>query len=148
MPQFDPANFPHQLFWLAIVFAVLYFGIIKLTLPKVSGMIDERQSKVDADIKAAEVANEKATTAEHAYLDNLARSRAAAQKHLGVAKANADAKLAADLKATEVEMTAKLDAADVRINAAKQQALTSVESVASDVAVNIVERLTGVRFAA
>ncbi len=148
MPQFDPANFPHQLFWLALVFAILYFGIIKLSLPKISGMIDERQSRVDTDIKAAEVANAKATAAEHAYLDNLAKSRAAAQKHLGGAKAESDAKIAADIKATEVEMTAKLNAADVRINAAKQQALTSVESVASDVAVNIVERLTGVRFAA
>ena len=56
--------------------------------------------------------------------------------------------MAAQIKATEVEMTTKLDAADTRINAAKNQALTSVETVASDVAVNIVERLTGVRFAA
>jgi F-type H+-transporting ATPase subunit b len=54
MPQFDLANFVPQLVWLTIFFAVLYFGIVRLTLPKLAKTMDAREGQVANDIATAE----------------------------------------------------------------------------------------------
>ena len=57
MPQFDSATWLPQLAWLAAIFAVLYFVVIRPTLPKVGRVIDERESRVAADLDAAVAAS-------------------------------------------------------------------------------------------
>ena len=43
MPQFEFGTvFIPQLFWLAVFFVVLYFGIVRLTLPRLGKVMDER----------------------------------------------------------------------------------------------------------
>ena len=54
MPQFDFAavTWP-QLAWLALSFAILYFGVIRFTLPKLGKVMGEREDKIAGDIAAA-----------------------------------------------------------------------------------------------
>lgn len=147
MPQFDPANFSPQIIWLAALFAILYFVVIRLSLPRISGVIDARSRTIEGDIQAAQTARDQAAAAEAAYLAGLQRAREQAHAATHSAAAAAQEEVAARLKATEAEMNAQLAAADARIHAAKQDAFSSLDAVAGELAVTIVERLTGAGFA-
>lgn len=59
MPQFEVANFIPQIAWLVLAFAVLYFGIVGATLPKLARTVTAREDKVSGDIIAAERADRK-----------------------------------------------------------------------------------------
>ena len=43
MPQLDPASFTPQLVWLFIRFVALYFLLGRFALPKIRGVLKDRQ---------------------------------------------------------------------------------------------------------
>ena len=55
MPQFDVSSFSSQLFWLAIVFAILYFIVSKFIAPKAESILTARNRCIEEDINYAEV---------------------------------------------------------------------------------------------
>jgi len=63
MPQFDLTRFPTQIFWLVVCFAVLYFLMAKAVLPKIGKTIESREHKIQADLDAAQKANDAARAA-------------------------------------------------------------------------------------
>jgi len=145
MPQFDPSNFLPQMFWLAIAFAILYFGVVRLTLPKIGKVVDERASIIAADLAAADVAHTAAGNTGAAYDAVLAKSREAATSVVNEAKAVTVRENEARLAALDAELNARLASADIRISDARAKALGEIEAAASEAAADVVERLTGVR---
>ena len=106
MPQFDPANFLPQLAWLAAIFAVLYFVVVRPTLPKVGRVIDEREGVVSADLTAAETAKAEADTIRRRYDDGMATARAGAQASVAEARADSARTVEAQMK----DLAGRLDA--------------------------------------
>ncbi|MBA4757780.1 ATPase [Sphingosinicella sp.] len=145
MPQFDPSNFLPQMFWLAIAFAILYFGVVRLTLPKIGKVVDERASIIAADLAAAELAHTAATNTGEVYNAVLAKSREAATGVVGEAKAATARENEAKLAALDAELNARLASAEARISDARAKALGEIDAAASEAAADVVERLTGVR---
>jgi F-type H+-transporting ATPase subunit b len=52
-PPFDAHSFASQLTWLAIAFVLLYVLMAKLALPKVAGVIENRQKRIEGDVAEA-----------------------------------------------------------------------------------------------
>lgn len=143
MPQFDPANFAPQLIWLAGIFFVLYFVIVRMTLPKVAQVVDARTATIDAELSAAAAARDAAASASTDNDQTLATARATASHTIGFAKAEAAKTTDARLKAIDDGLAKQLSEADARIHAAKSEALGSVQQVAAQAAADIVAKLTG-----
>ena len=149
MPQFDFSNvFWPQLIWLAIVFAVLFFGVVLPTLPKLGRAMEAREDKIRGDIEQAEVAkgiadsvNGKAAAADIAAREN-------ARTMLADAKSKADASVAKKLAAADGRVEAKLDAAQSDIAKVKAKAMTHIEAIAAENATSIVAKLSGVKMPA
>jgi F-type H+-transporting ATPase subunit b len=143
MPQFDPAFFAPQLFWLAVTFIVLYVLMAKVALPKIGAVLDERQRKIDDNLDKAALLKAEAEAAVAAYEKALAESRAHAQS---VVKAVAD-KMAAEADerghALAARLAAQIKDGEARIAAARETALAGVRGVAADVAAATVARLVG-----
>ncbi|SEH28692.1 F0F1 ATP synthase subunit B' [Magnetospirillum fulvum] len=143
MPQFDPALFTPQLFWLLLTFIALYALMALVALPKIGAVLDERQRRIDDNLDKAAQLKAEADAAVAAYEKALAESRAQAQKVI---------REAADRLAREADERSRAQAAHLadliksgeqRIAAAKTQALANVRAVAIDVAASVVERLVG-----
>ncbi|EPY01774.1 ATP synthase B' chain [Magnetospirillum fulvum] len=143
MPQFDPALFTPQLFWLLLTFIALYALMALVALPKIGAVLDERQRRIDDNLDKAAQLKAEADAAVAAYEKALAESRAQAQKVI---------REAADRLAREADERSRAQAAHLadliksgeqRIAAAKAQALANVRTVATDVAASVVERLVG-----
>ena len=71
MPQLSQIGeiYASQLFWLAIVFALIYFGIGKAMVPKIERTIDDRNARISGDLAAAEAARDTARRVEEALSD-------------------------------------------------------------------------------
>ena len=54
MPQLDFATFPNQIFWLVITLIVIYLILSRVALPRIGGILADRQGSITNDIAAAE----------------------------------------------------------------------------------------------
>ena len=144
MPQFDFANvFIPQLFWLAVFFAVLYFGIVKTTLPRLGKVMAQREDKISGDLAAAKTARDDAGTIDEDYRTTLEASREEARASVAAAKLDAARSNEARLAETDAAMGAELEQAERRIAEAREAARGSVRDIAVDSAQAIVAKLTG-----
>ncbi|MBX9814202.1 MAG: hypothetical protein A4S12_08985 [Proteobacteria bacterium SG_bin5] len=144
MPQFDFANvFWPQLIWLAIFFAILYFGVVQTTLPRLGRVMNAREDQVKGDLVTAESAKAEADTLKAAHDAGVAAAQERARATLGTARADASKALEGRLAQAGAALDAKAQTAQAELDAARARALAEIESVAAEAAAAIVEKLTG-----
>jgi F-type H+-transporting ATPase subunit b len=143
MPQLDPAGFLTQLFWLVVTFVILCLLMWRVALPKIADLLQERQERIDGDLQRAERLKDDAAKVLENYEQAIAEGREKAQAVLRAA-AERDAAEAAERNASLAErLTGEAEAAERRINAARDEALANVRAVAAEVAQAATERLIG-----
>lgn len=145
MPQFNLDNFVPQLVWLTIFFAILYFGIVRFTLPKLGRVMAAREDKVAGDLSTAETAKAEADRIEADYAAGVAQAQEKARGALAEARSNAAKAVEARLAAANAEIARKNEVAEAELAQARDKALGTVEGIAAELAADIVERLTGSR---
>jgi F-type H+-transporting ATPase subunit b len=143
MPQFDPASFAPQLVWLGITFLALYLLMSRLIIPRISGILAQREDRIDGNLQRAEALKEEAAQVLAAYQKAIADARAQAQSTL----AKAAAEIAAESAAREAEFAKKMAdqtaGAEAGIRAAKDRALADVRGIAAEVAALMAGKITG-----
>jgi F-type H+-transporting ATPase subunit b len=141
-PPFDVVNFPGQIAWLTVTFGALYLLMSRVALPRMSGIMEARAARIDGDLKAATIMQEKARASGEAYEKLLADAKANAQATGQKAKDEASAASAERRKVVEAEMSAKVATAEAGIASVRDKALGNVASIAVDAATDIVKRIT------
>ena len=143
LPQFDLAQWPGQMVWVLVVFAVLYVLFAKVFVPGVGGAIDAREAKIAGDIAEARRLKGEAEDAARTAAGEMAEARENARKVAAQAKAAAKS-AAAKRRAEEAGRLAKgFEEAEARIAAAKAEAMGHVRAIAAGAAVAMIERLSG-----
>jgi F-type H+-transporting ATPase subunit b len=143
VPQFLPENFLPQLVWLAVIFAVLYFAVVRPTLPKVGRIIDEREGRVAGDLDAAEAAKAEADAIRTRYDDGMTAARETAQGEVAVARAAGAAKAEIRLKDIGAAIDARAAEAATRIDASRATARAALAATAAALTGDAVQRLIG-----
>lgn len=142
-PPFDPAHFPSQILWLAIIFGLFYLFLKRVALPRVGSILEVRKERIAHDLDQAAKMKGEADAAVAAYEQELAEARGKAgaigQQARDGAKAEADAKR----KSVEADLEKKLADAEAQIARIKASALAEVSTIATDTASTIVEHLIG-----
>jgi len=143
MPQFDSSTFASQLFWLYVSFTLLLILLSVFALPKIAGVLEDRQKRIDANLEKASGFKIEAEAAIAAYEKALADSRAAAHR---IFQENAKI-LAEKAEARQAELGAKLamqiKEGEARVLAAKDEALGHIKEVSAELARSAVQRLLG-----
>lgn len=142
-PPFQTENFAPQLVWLVLIFGFLYILMSRLALPRVGGIIENREQKIASDLDASREMQAKAQAAAAANDENLRLRREEAQAIGREAQQKIANETAAQRTRAESDAGEKIRAAEERIAAAKSAALANVETIALDAAASIVEKLTG-----
>ena len=142
-PPFQGETVASQLFWLAICFVVLYVGLSRMLLPRLGGVIAQRNDKIEGDLETASRFRNESEAAQVAYEKALADARAKAQALAAESQAKAAAAADAQRKQLEDGLKNKLEAAEKQIAATKTAAMSNVRGIAIDTTGLIVERLTG-----
>ncbi len=141
MPQLDFTTFPNQVFWLVIALVVIYLILSRVALPRIAGVLADRQGSITNDIAKAEELKLKAKEAEEAYNQALADARAEAQKIIAKAKEEIQADLNDAIEKADAEIAAKSAESEKAINEIRESALESVTEVARDTTLEIVSAL-------
>jgi F-type H+-transporting ATPase subunit b len=145
MPQFDLANvFWPQVAWLAVFFVVLYFGVVRLTLPKLGKVMEQREDKIAGDLSAAKAAKETADDVDARYHAEMSASRDEARAAIAAAKADAAKASEARLAEAGAKAESAIGEAEARIAKAVKAAEGKLADAAAESAQAIVAKLTGV----
>jgi F-type H+-transporting ATPase subunit b len=142
MPQIEQmGTYLSQAFWLVVTFGVLYVVLWKVVLPRVSLILLDRQEKIDDDLRKAEEFKAEADQAIEAYEKLVADARAEAQRVTHEASETIAADAAQRQEALTAKIKADTDAAEQRIEAARADAIASIQSVSAEVAQAATARL-------
>jgi F-type H+-transporting ATPase subunit b len=142
-PPFQKETFPSQLFWFAITFIALYVLMSRIALPRISGIIAEREGKVSADLSEAQRLKGESDEAVAAYEKSLAEARGRAQGLANEAREREAAAAEAKRKELDGTLHARIAEAEKAIAGRRTAAMSSIEAIATDAAAAIVERLAG-----
>jgi len=145
-PQFPPFNketFASQLVWFVIFFVALYVLIGRFAIPRLGGIIEARQGRIEGDLAEANSFKDQSDAALKAYEKSLADARGRAQTLANETRDKLNAEADKAKHALEAELNAKLAAAEKTIAATKTAAMSNVRGIAVDTASAIVQRLIG-----
>lgn len=141
MPQFWPQDFAPQLVWLAISFALLYWLMSNVALPKIASVLEQRQERIADDLDRAKQLKEEAEQVLADYEAALSEARTKAQ----IILAEAATEMAERADARHAEVGARLqdeaDAAAARIAAATDEAMADMRDVSVELAKAAADRL-------
>lgn len=145
MPQITqlPLIFSSQLFWLLVTFGLLFFVIARGMVPKIQGVVEQRDRKITSDLEEAQRAREEAEKTEAAYRERMDASRAEAMKLAQAAKQSASREAEERVKAVDQQVGGKIAEAETRIRASLETAMRDLDAVAADATRELVAKLTG-----
>ncbi|MGR6328786.1 F0F1 ATP synthase subunit B family protein [Sphingomonas sp. XXL09] len=147
MPQIAQlsATYASQIFWLLVTFGILYFGIGKMMVPRVIATVDAREAQIAGDLAAAEQARLAADQTEAAWRAEMDAARSAAQAETAAAKARAAKAAESQVHAVDAELAERLAHHDLAVGNAKAQAMLNLQTVAAEVAQDLVAKVAGVQ---
>ena len=145
MPQRDFANplTTSQVVWGAIIFALLYWLLSRVALPKVGEVIEERARHIAGDLDAARASKASADTAAKEVAEATVRARAEAQAAINAALDAAKGEAAARIATLNERLEKQLQDAEAQIGAARVAAMRALREVATETAATVIGRLTG-----
>ena len=143
LPQFEFQHWFGQIVYLIFLFAVLYWLMAKVFVPRLRGVIDQRAATIADAVQTARQVQAEAAGQAGAAKAEVEAARASSRATAAAAKARVTD--AANARAAEEEavVNARIAEAETAIGKTRDAAMTNVASIASDTAAAIVERLTG-----
>jgi F-type H+-transporting ATPase subunit b len=141
MPQLDFSTWPSQIFWLLVALVALYFILSRVALPRIAGVLEERQDAIEDDLDRAAEFKRRAALAEIAYEAALADAKAKANGIAAEARAAIQKELDAAIAKADAQIAAKAAESEKRIGEVRAGALAAVEAVALDTAGALVDAL-------
>ena len=144
-PQLDVSSYSSQVFWLVVSFAVLYLLMSKLALPRVTEVLDMRQTQKNGNLDRAQAMQSEAEKIRAAYETALAQAQSRAQDTLKEAEQSVSEKSSAESGRFAEESRKRVAAAEQAITKAKTEALASLEDISADIAVDIVAKVADIQ---
>ena len=147
MPQIAQFSmiFASQLFWLAVVFGILFFGIARGMVPKIQATVEVREKKIAEDLASAQAARAAAEETEAAWRARMDTARAEAAGVAQGARAASARETETKVKAAAEKIAAKVAKAEAQIRVAADTARAEVEKAAIDATQDMVAKLTGIK---
>ena len=143
MPQLDPTYWASQAFWLILIFTILYISLAKFYLPKIKNNLDDRENKIKDDIDDANKFNELSETRMKEYEKILDDAKKEVVKIHIESKNRLDKEIKAKKERAEKDIENEILKAQKEINELKKNSVTDIRNISKEVALNIIESISG-----
>lgn len=145
MPQLDPSVFPTQLFWLVLTFVPLYLILWRVVLPRMSGMLEARQHKIDNDLTRAAALRDEAETVLAECEKTMADAHAEAHAMMRQVEEETAAKTEAEIEKVNERLAKETANAEASIEKAKEEAYENLKSMVSELALSATQKVIGAK---
>ncbi len=143
LPQFDVAQWPGQIVWMLVIFAIMYLLFARVFVPRVGDTISEREDRIAGDIGEARRLRDAAKAEADAAHAEIGQARARAQRVASDAAAEAKAEMDKARAEEDERLAHQIAASELRIAEARADAMSHVRGIAIDTAQAILTKLTG-----
>ena len=145
MPQLDVATYPSLIFWLVLTFSFTFLVLKYYVTPKMSEILNDRKEKIDADLFEAKQSREDAENSKMNQEKSISDAKEKAIIIVRDAVEKSKSKLLISESKAKVKLSKKLEDAEKNILNAKKDSLKIVNGVASDIAVIISDKVSGIK---
>ena len=144
LPQFDVSTFASQIFWLIVACWGLYYLLVRKGLPRIDGILAERQGRITGDLDRAAALRREAEESLQRYEAMVAEAHARAREQIEASQQRLATEFAQRQEALDADLNAKRQDAERRIGAARHTAMGELATVAADVVQMAIRRLVGI----
>lgn len=145
LPQLDITTWPSQLFWLVVTFVIGYILISSLVTPSISSVLENRSTKISDDLETAKKAQDNAKEVYTSYEKSLSEARSQAAIAAAKALEEAKAETASRDAAINKKLATSAKKAEARLSEMRDEALSSLEDLATETSQKIIAELTPVK---
>jgi len=145
LPQLDPSTFQTQLFWLFVFFTVLYMAFSKKNLPEIGAVVENRRTRIQNDLDAAEKMKSEADAVRTAYEEGMAKAQAQASKYFQDAENSIREKSESQLKAFLEKSQTEIEKSETAIAAARKKAMEDIDDISAELGRKAAEKIIGVK---
>jgi F-type H+-transporting ATPase subunit b len=144
LPQFNPASWPSQIFWLTIIFGSFYALSSFWIVPKMGSIVTARADYISDNLKQAETLSNEAHHIKHDYESDLKTSHIKANETIQSIHETSKARLNASV--TEFRQTYERDiaATESMIKKAQDDAMVDMNKIVATVASSAAEKIAGI----
>jgi F-type H+-transporting ATPase subunit b len=143
MPQLDFANYPFasQIFWLFFSFAILYYFVAKLIIPKITQVINIREKTIYQAIEEAEKLKSDIANSAGSKKSPISQARAKANQILIDAKNSTQILTDKELARIEVKITKQVDQAKTEIEKFSKDQAKDCKNLSNEIYNNLLKKL-------
>jgi len=126
MPQLNPEFFVSQLFWLIVTFSFLLIFLWRISLPRISSVLEKRESKINNDIELAKQLQIEAEEIQNQIEQQLGKTRQHIVKLIKESELNFQNKASVKLSKLDSELSNKIDESTNIIENNKKKSLNKI----------------------
>ena len=128
MPQLNPEFFVSQFFWLTVTFSFLLFFLWKISLPRISRVLEKRENKINNDIEIAKKLQAEAELIQNEIDKQLSNARDQANNIIKESTRNLKNKSAIELTKIDNELSKKIDESSASIEHNKKDSIKKISN--------------------
>ena len=129
------------LFWMAIIFAIVFFILAKFGFPIITGMVEKRSKRINDSLEAARIAEDALANLQQEQERLVSETRAEQARLMQEAAAERERMIALAQQQARDEAQKIMDDARIRINEEKEAAMKEIRNEVAKVSLAIAEKV-------
>ena len=144
MPQLNPEFYLSQVFWLVITFSFLLIFLWKISLPRISGVLEKREKKINSDIQAAKNLQTEAEAIQDKINLELSATHEQVEKLIKETTKNLQNNVSIQIKKTDDELKSKIEESAKNIEKNKNDTLEDIKAQIQEITRLTLSKLTAI----
>ena len=142
MPQLNPQFFVSQLFWLAVFFSFLLIFLWRVSLPRISLVLEKRQRKIDENLSSAKMLQEQAQEIESNINNKISKAKQDADEKIKKAISSLQSDVSTKLSTLDEELEIKISNSEKEILKSKESQMKNIDNEIANITKITVSKIT------
>lgn len=144
MPQLNPEFFVSQLFWLAVFFSFLFIFLWRVSLPRISTVLEKRQNKIDENLSTAKELQEQAQKIELSINEKINKARQETDNLIKISSEKLQDNILNELNLLDKELEEKVIISEKEINNNKENQMKNINSEITNITKLTLEKIANI----
>tara|TARA_Y100000996_G_scaffold374444_1_gene324623 strand:+ start:141 stop:632 length:492 start_codon:yes stop_codon:yes gene_type:complete len=145
MPQLNPEFFVSQLFWLAVFFSFLFIFLWRVSLPRISTVLEKRQNKIDENLATAKELQEQAQKIELSINEKINKAKQETDNLIKISSEKLQENILNELNLLDKELYEKIIISEKEINNNKENQMKNINSEIANITKMTLEKIANIK---